>query len=74
MVTTDEMRPNVFAGWLDRLPDHFGREVSKEEVARLLGKTVRRVDHYLSGQTVPLDTLYLMQAIEQGFRPNKPKT
>jgi hypothetical protein len=73
MVTTDEIRLNVFASWVDRLTDHFGRVLTKPEVAALIGKTVRSVDLYLSGkQQVPLDTLYLMQAIEQGFRPKKP--
>ena len=64
MTVADLAQANGFVRWLDEL------ELTKEQAAKLLGKTVRAIENYERGVVVPpLDTRMLMDAIAQGYKP-----
>ena len=61
----DQKTRNVFVDWLDEM------ELDVERAAKLLGKSLRMVQYYEQGRDIPLDTLYLMDALAQGYRPRR---
>lgn len=69
MVMTDEMRPTLFKIWMDRMEDECGFPLTTDEAARLLGKSVRMIRYYEEGREIPRDTLLLMDAVLQGYKP-----
>lgn len=58
----NNVRANAFVQWMDE------NDFSKEMAALALGKSIRMVQYYQEGREVPLDTIYLMEAISEGFR------
>ena len=61
----DQKTRNVFTIWLDEM------DFTSEQAAELLGKSVRMVKYYEGGRELPVDTMYLMDALAEGYRPRR---
>lgn len=59
----------LFESWLDQMGIDVDSSDWAEKAGRLLGKSPRMVAYYREGREIPRDTLLLMEALRQGFRP-----
>jgi hypothetical protein len=59
----------LFEDWLDRMGIDIGVREWRDQAAELLGKSPRMCAYYREGRDIPRDTLYLMDALLQGYRP-----
>lgn len=70
MLQTHEKAPNLFKAWLTRMSDEYGRDLSADDAAKLLGKAACTVRCYIRGDyPPPKDALLLMDAYSRGYRP-----
>ncbi len=54
---------SIFLAWMDEM------DLSATEAADMLGKSHRMIGYYLGGRNIPRDTIYLMDAVTQGYCP-----
>jgi len=59
----------LFEDWLDAMGIDVVSSDWRDQAAKLLGKSRRMAGYYREGRCIPRDTLLLMDALQQGYRP-----
>jgi hypothetical protein len=67
----DSAHKRIFLAWLSEMEIDVLSPHWRAAAAKWLGKSERMMGYYFEGKPIPADTLMLMDALAQGYRPKR---